>query len=146
MFENKTKTQNEVQQEADKIGEFLSDIDKPKIQDNTDIIYGSLNAPRTDSNGDAIDKIVQDGKIKDGSEYGVHIKCIESMSQKGNQVFYLYQKIGAIFPADKADKPDLVLQGDATINGQEKFVQGYNQSKDGDSWVSLSIYPKRDEQ
>ena len=145
MFDNKPKTQNEAQAEADKIGEFLNDMDKPKVQDNADVIYGTLNAPRQDSSGNNIDRIVQDGKIKDGSEYGIHIKCVESMSQAGNQVFYLYQKIGAIFPADKADKPDLVLQGDATINGQEKFVQGYNQSKDGDNWVSLSIYPKRND-
>lgn len=145
MFNNKPKTQNEAQAEADKIGEFLNDMDKPKVQDNAEVIYGTLNTPRQDSSGNNIDKIVQDGKIKDGSEYGIHIKCVESMSQAGNQVFYLYQKIGAIFPADKADKPDLVLQGDATINGQEKFVQGYNQSKDGDNWVSLSIYPKRND-
>lgn len=137
MFDNKPKTQNEVQAEADELGKFFDDVQKD------DVMYGSLNSPRTNSQGNPIDKIVQDGKIKDGSEYGIHLKCIESMSQSGNQVFYLYQKVGAIFPADNKDKPDLVLQGDATINGQEKFVQGYNQSKDGDEWISLSIYPKR---
>ena len=142
MFKNDPKIPPVVQKEADEIGKFFDDVSNGK---SSETVYGSLNTPRTNGNGDMIDKIVQDGKIKDGSEYGIHLKVIESTSQSGNQVFYLYQKIGAVFPADNKDKPDLVLQGDATINGQEKFVQGYNQSKDGDEWISLSIYPKRED-
>ena len=114
------------------------------LEGDTEIIYGSLNSPRLNSNDEPIDSIVQDGKIKDGSEYGKHIKCIESTSQNGNQVFYLYEKVGAIFPTKKDDKPELILQGEMNLDGKEKFVQGYKKEKDGTEWISLSIYPKRD--
>jgi len=113
-------------------------------KDDSDVIYGSLNAPRLNTDNKPIDTIVSDGKIKDGSEYGAHIKCIESVSQSGNQVFYLYEKVGAVFATKKEDKPDLVLQGNMDLHGEQKFVQGYTQTKDGNEWISLSIYPKRE--
>tara|TARA_R100000654_G_scaffold74903_1_gene110453 strand:+ start:98 stop:478 length:381 start_codon:yes stop_codon:yes gene_type:complete len=122
---------------TEKLNEFLGS--------ETEVIYGSLNPPRKNTNDEVIDTIVQDGKIKDGSEYGKHVKVIESTSQAGNQVFYLYEKVGAVFATSKEENKDLVLQGEMSLGGQDKFVQGYKKlNENGEEWISLSIYPKRD--
>ena len=86
-----------------------------------------------------------DGKIDDGSEYGLQFKVIETIDSKGKQIVYLYKKIGAVWSGE-GKHPNLLMSGslDANvIDDQEKSISMWkNTSDDGEEWVSVKVDKK----
>tara|TARA_R110001592_G_scaffold171235_1_gene409440 strand:- start:12537 stop:12917 length:381 start_codon:yes stop_codon:yes gene_type:complete len=120
------------------------------MDNNNDALYGSLKDVFVDtSTGQATETIVKTGKIKDGTEYGKNIILTDATTRDGKQIFYVYEKVGYLY-ASEGNK--YILDGKITYNNiqhttngesvasiTEKKVFGYDNEKDGEKWIGLSL-------
>jgi uncharacterized protein YlzI (FlbEa/FlbD family) len=129
---------NEAEQGAKDIGKMLDEMDGTK---SFEPLNGKLYHLKENMDG-VIDKPLFDGKVDDGSQYGMQFKVIETIDSKGNQIVYLYKKIGAVWSGE-GKHPNLLMSGtvDAGIFGDEErdISMWKNTSDDGEEWVSVKV-------
>ena len=130
----------------------INDETQSKELGTKDNPSGILRTPFCHDDGEPISKVIKDGKISDGSEYGQQIKVIDTMTRKGDQQLYIYQQVGRLWVTDKgatnrSGKPiEYVVSGEITIDGKQRKVFGYEKDgKDGEKFISLSL-PLKQEQ
>lgn len=133
---------NDAEQGAKEIGKMIDEMDGVK---GFEPLNGKLYHLKQDVEENLIDKPLFDGKIDDGSEYGLQFKVIETIDSKGKQIVYLYKKIGAVWSGE-GKHPNLLMSGslDANvIDDQEKSISMWkNTSDDGEEWVSVKVDKK----
>mgnify|MGYP003115395832 CR=1 FL=1 len=109
-------------------------------------MQGRLQDIKLDNDSKPVNAIVKDGNIKDGSEYGIQIKVIDAVTQKGGQQLYIYQQIGRLFVSEGKTWQ---VDGECIINGEQKKIFGYENKKVNpetgreDEWIGLTIIPKQ---
>ena len=133
---------NDAERGAKEIGAMLDNMDKKK---EFKPLSGKLYHLKQDVEDNLIDKPLFDGKIDDGSEYGLQFKVIETIDSKGSQIVYLYKKIGAVWSGE-GKHPNLLMSGslDAkVIDEEEKSISMWkNIGDNGEEWVSVKVENK----
>jgi len=139
---------NDAVEKANEIGKMMDDIEKAHgVNKDRDFepLNGKLYHLKEHVEGGLIDKPLFDGKIDDGSQYGIQFKVIETIDSKGGQIVYLYQKIGAVWSGE-GRHPNLLMSGtldSGVIDDQEKSISMWkNTSDDGEEWVSVKVDKK----